>query len=51
MEKVGWMLAGVVALLAVKYLVFGLNQWDAILHPGRIEPASTPKIFLTGVFG
>lgn len=36
------MLIGVIALLVVKYVVFGLDAWDAALHPDRIEPANSP---------
>lgn len=47
-EHLKWMVIGVVALLALKYLVFGLTAWDAVLHPGRTEPSDSP--FLNGVF-
>ena len=47
-----WLAAGVLLLLFVKYLVFGLTKWDGIFHPQRTEPASSPflKPFL-GLLG
>ncbi|HEV2435745.1 MAG TPA: hypothetical protein VG077_07080 [Verrucomicrobiae bacterium] len=44
-----WILAGVGLLLFVKYVIFGLLKWDAIFHPARIEPSSSP--FLKPLFG
>jgi hypothetical protein len=46
-----WMVAGVVVLLLLKYVVFGLDAWDGVLHPDRIEPADSPwRNPLLGVF-
>jgi hypothetical protein len=35
-------LTGVVILLLIKYVVFGLNNWDAIFHPQRTEAPDSP---------
>lgn len=43
MTKQEWlpgMATEVVALLAVKYLVIGLDVWDGFFHPGRVEPSN-----------
>lgn len=37
-EKVLWMAYGILTLLVFKYLVFGLDSWNGVLHPGRQEP-------------
>jgi len=43
---------GVGVLLAAKYLVCGTDSWNAVVCPGRVEPASLVafrKPFLAGV--
>lgn len=35
-EKLQWAGIGWLALLGVKYIVFGLDQWNAIFHPGLV---------------
>lgn len=44
MTRLCWssVIAGVLLLLVVKYVVFGLDNWDAAFHPGRTEPADSP---------
>lgn len=42
-------LAGIATLLLIKYVIVGLNDWDGILHPERIESASTPEFFKRGL--
>ncbi len=36
-RDVFWVLLGVGVLLLFKYAVFGLDLWDAKLHPGRSD--------------
>ena len=36
--RVKWALFGIGALLAAKYLIVGLDGWNSVLHPGRVEP-------------
>ncbi len=52
MRRIGWMLAGVGALLLTKYVIVGLDQWNATLHPGRHEDPSLSRFAkpLLGVF-
>lgn len=37
-----YMLAGIALLLILKYFIFGLDIWDSVLHPNRIEPLDSP---------
>lgn len=39
---------GIGVLLALKYIVFGLDLWDAKLHPGRSD---APGRFSAPLFG
>jgi hypothetical protein len=48
-EKIQYMLCGVIVLLLVKYVVFGLNNWDAIFHPERTE--APDSVFLKPFLG
>lgn len=41
-SKIKWMIAGVIVLLILKYVVFGLAAWDAALHPTRKEDPASP---------
>jgi hypothetical protein len=42
-------LVGVIALLLIKYVVFGLDNWDAIFHPQRTE--APDSLFLKPFLG
>jgi len=44
-----WFFAGIGSLLFAKYVLFGLDRWNGVLHPGRKEPAGMPKFFLKGI--
>ncbi len=35
--KLNNVILGVLLLFAVKYLVIGVNQWNAWFHPTRVE--------------
>lgn len=43
MVKYKWFILGIITLLLVKYYVFGLNKWNSIFHPGRIEAGNDEK--------
>ncbi|MDG6998423.1 MAG: hypothetical protein JRN15_04835 [Nitrososphaerota archaeon] len=47
-----WFIAlGIAALLLVKYVFFGLDEWDKIFHPDRIDNPGSPFYFpFLGVF-
>lgn len=48
--KVVWFLLGWVTILLLKYVVFGLTNWNNLLHPGLI-PAPNQQAFLKPFFG
>lgn len=43
MRQIGWIIAGAGALLAVKYVIVGLDAWNDTLHPGRFEDQSLSR--------
>jgi hypothetical protein len=32
-----WFLVGVASVFFVKYVLFGLDRWNSVFHPARIE--------------
>lgn len=36
-EQFKWALLGVAGLLALKYVIFGLDNWNSMLHASRVE--------------
>lgn len=48
-EKIKWFTFGAVSLLFVKYVLVGLDDWDSVLHPNRIEAKDTPIFFRKGL--
>lgn len=50
MGKLGYVALGALGLLAAKYLVFGLNAWNGVLHPGLV-PAPNQSPFLRPLLG
>jgi hypothetical protein len=45
-----WFIYGILALLAVKYLFLGLENWNGILHPERQDrPNSAFRYPLLGL--
>jgi hypothetical protein len=52
-EKIKWAAIGWALLLGVKYLIVGLDDWNAVLHPG-LQTAPNQEMFrkpLLGLFG
>ena len=49
MKNLGYILLGIALLLIVKYGVFGLRQWNQILHPERQD--DTKSIFYQPFLG
>lgn len=51
--KIEWFAIGWGSVLLLKYVVFGLDAWNAFLHPGLV-PAPNQQAFrkpLLGVLG
>jgi hypothetical protein len=51
-DQIKWAAIGWISLLAMKYLIVGLDDWNALLHPGLVI-APNQEIFrkpLMGVF-
>lgn len=41
-----WFMAlGIAALLLVKYIFFGLDEWDKMFHPDRMDNPGSPFYF------
>jgi hypothetical protein len=52
-NKAAWFFLGWVSILGLKYVVFGLDAWNQVLHPGLV-PAPNQQAFrkpLLGVLG
>jgi hypothetical protein len=49
-EHIKWFALGWVAILALKYIVFGLTAWNNLLHPGLV-PAPNQQAFLKPFLG
>lgn len=48
-EHIKYMALGFFGLLFVKYIVVGLDDWNSVLHEGRIEDKDTPLFFRQGL--
>jgi hypothetical protein len=49
-EKIVYFALGWLAILGLKYIVFGLTAWNNLLHPGLI-PAPNQQAFLLPFLG
>lgn len=48
--KLKWFAIGWATVFGAKYLVFGLDRWNAMFHPGaQIAPNQEP--YRKGIFG
>jgi hypothetical protein len=49
-EKLKWAAVGWISLLAMKYLIVGLDDWNGALHPG-IQIAPNQEAFRKPLLG